>query len=353
MSKDKTVRLLFLMAMVFLFTISKAQFLKRDSLQNIEVEAIRKLYIKDYPDKFYIKPILTVRSLNLEFADANKAAKKLTYRPSSSNYFGFGLYAFDIGIEVNLKLPQNEKDTPPTIYGETKSFDFQTNIYTKKWGADIAFQRYSELYLDKPSSHFSNWQSGDPYPQRPDLSLRNFQMNVFYIFNNDKFSYRSAYNQADRQIKSSGSFLLSTFVSTYSYKSDSTLIPDSAKPAYLENSDMQNGRITTLAFLPGYTHNFIYRKFYFNGSISIGPGHLWIKYNENDREKEDILIRPVYNFRAALGFNGDWFFGGITLVNKIISAKINNMEINSASGNFKFFVGFRIDEFGILKEKLL
>ncbi len=328
-----------------------AQF-RNDSLRTVKYDSVREIYIKDFPHKFYIKPILTVRILNLEFNDENKSANKITYNPSSSNYFGFGLYVFQIGVELSFKLHQNEANKPIEKFGETKSFDFQSNIYTKRWGADIAYQRYRGLYLDKPGRHYSSYQAGDNYPQRPDLTLRNFQLNTFYIFNHKKFSYRSAYNQADRQLKSSGSPILGIFFSNYKYDADSTLIPQSAQGAYPGNENNRFGRISTVALFPGYTHTFIYRKFYFNASLSIGPAHLWTKYNVDDFEKEDITIRPIYNIRMATGFNGDWFFAGITLVNQVVSAKIDNLEVNGSSGNIKFFVGVRFQEVGLLKERL-
>lgn len=344
-------QVIWIVALAFFSVKANAQInLMPDSTLKVKRDSIRQYYVKSFPDKFYIKPILTARSLSLEFSEVNNRAARMSYKPSSSSYFGLGLYAFDIGLELSFKLPQSESETPKAIFGETKSFDFQSNIYTKKWGADIALQRYDGLYLDKPNAHNADWRAGDPYPQRPDLNLRNFQINTFYVFNHHRFSYRSAYNQADRQLKSAGSPLIGLFVSTYRYNADSTLIPTSAQAVFPQNADMRFGRITTLALLPGYTHTFVYRKFYFNASLSIGPGHLWVKYNENDFEKEDILIRAVYNVRAAMGYNGDWFFGGITLVNQVVSAKINNMEVNGLSGNVKFFIGFRIDEFGVLKK---
>jgi hypothetical protein len=342
--------LVILILFLSLTTEVSAQF-RNDSLQAITYDSIRSLYIKDFPNKFYIKPILTVRNLNLEFIDANKNADKITYLPSSSNYFGLGLYLFQIGVELSFKLPQDDVKKPAEKFGKTKAIDFQSNIYTKRWGADIAYQRYSGLYLDNPGSHLDNFQPGDNFPQRPDLTLRNFQLNTFYIFNHKKFSYRSAYNQADRQLKSAGSMLLGMFFSAYKYTSDSTLIPERDQAAYPNNENIRQGRIATIALFPGYTYTLTYHKFYLNTSLSIGPAHLWTKYNVDDFEKEDISIRPIYNIRAALGYNSDKFFGGITLVNQFVSAKIDNLEVNGAFGNVKIFLGLRFNEAGVLKKR--
>lgn len=315
-------------------------------------EAVRSQYIKEYHDHIYIKPILTIRNLRLELQDANNQEDDIVYRPSSNNYFGFGIYAFDLNMELSFKLPQDQAEIPSEVFGETKAFDFQTNIYSKKWGADIAFQNYAGLYLDKPSRHYPGYQAGDPYPIRNDLSMRYFQLNAFYLFNHSRFSFRSPYVQSERQLKHAGSFMAGLFVSTFRFNADSTLIPETARPTYASNEELKEARVTTLALLPGYSHTFNYKMFYVNGSLSLGPGHLWLKYNEGPFERENIQIRPVFNLRAALGYNGDRFFGGITTVYQVVSAGISNLEVNSASGNVKIFLGLRIREKGIFKKNL-
>lgn len=341
--------------LLFAVQTADAQTLYFDSLRQVRqvrYDSVRKDYVQTWTDKFYIKPILTVRYLNLAIADENKVAKEIVYSPSSNNFFGFGVYAFDLGIELSFKLPQNEEDTPSEIFGETESFDFQTNIYSKKWGADISYQRYRSMYLESPFNHYNDWQNGDTYPVREDLSLKYFHVSGFYLFNHNRFSLRSPYVQADRQLKSQGSPMLSMFVSTFNFSADSTLIPENTKPLYPEHEEFRQMRTTTLAILPGYTYTLTKSNFYLNAAFSLGPGHLWIRYNQGDFEKEDIKFRPVIGLRAAVGYNGEKFFAGATTNAQIVSSRIDNLNVNSRSGNIKFFIGFRLQEFGILKKEI-
>ena len=334
---------------------SAAQSSYFDSLRQakqVRYDSVRKNYIQTWTDKFYIKPILTIRYLNLVIDDENKKASEIVYSPSSNGFFGFGLYAFDLGVELSFKLPQNEKDTPKEIFGETESFDFQTNIYAKKWGADISYQRYQSMYMEDPANHYNDWKEGDPYPIREDLALKYFQVSGFYLFNHERFSLRSPYVQADRQLKSQGSFLLSMFVSTFTFSADSTLIPVNEKVFYPENEDFRMMRSTSVAILPGYTYTLTKNHFYINAAFSLGPGHLWIKYNKGDFEEEDIKFRPVLGLRGAIGYNGEKFFAGITTNAQIVSTLIDNMNVNSRSGNIKIFFGLRFQEFGVLKKEL-
>ena len=308
-------------------------------------------YIIDFKDKFYVKPLLTVRSLNLEFRDENDNIDDITYSATTNAYLGLGVYLFDIGLELSFRLPNETQD--PATYGETDVFDFQTNLYGRKWGCDLAYQRYSGFFLERPGDHITGWQRGDPLPQRPDLSMSNSQLNIFYIFNHNRFSYRSAFNQADMQTKSAGSFLLGVSASTFSFSADSTLIPLESRDGFTEDAIVRAARFTVLGLLPGYAYNFIYKQFYLNLSLSVGPAHLWTRYTNEDRERNNIGIEPILNLRSALGYNSDSFFGGISIVNHAVSNQIDNLDINGTSGNVKFFIGYRFQEKGFLTKSIL
>lgn len=352
------IRLRHYVMLALLFTsisVVEAQHTYFDSLaqaKSYRYDSIRKIYVREFHDRINIKPIFTARSLQVQLEEQERQVSEITYKPSSSSYFGLGFYLFDLNLELSFKLPQNEESTPSQIYGKTRSFDFQTNIYAKKWGADIAYQRYNGMYLDNTDRHFNDWQEGEPFIIRDDLIVRYFQLNTFYFFNHDQFSFRSPYLQSEQQLKSAGSFLVNILISTFRFGADSTLIPESAKPFFPQNEGLQRARVTTLAIMPGYSYTYTYRNFYVNASLSIGPGHLWLKYNREGRDKEDISIQPVINARAAVGYNGDWFFTGLTGVNQFVSADVDNLKINSSSGNIKFFFGFRIIEKGGMKKKL-
>ena len=342
--------LIILIAGVLNSNLSEAQHEISDSLWQVKRDSIHKKYINQYRDKFYIKPILTFRNLNLELQSTSNQINDIEYKANANPYFGLGLYFFDIGIELSVKL-QDQTTRDVDIFGETDIFDFQTNIYSKKWGADIAFQRYSGFYLEDPDRHIPTWQSGDPFPQRPDLKLFNLQLNTFYIFNHNKFSFRSAYNQSDRQLRSAGSFLMNLFTGTFRFKSDSILIPEEELPLFGEEGSLDFGRLSTLALMPGYTHNFVMKRFYFNASLSIGPGHVWVRYDVQDKVNNDINIRAVVNLRTAVGYNSDSFFGGMSFVAQNVNANIGDLDVIGTSGNFKIFIGYRFDEKGVLTKR--
>ncbi|MEO1054868.1 MAG: DUF4421 family protein [Bacteroidota bacterium] len=331
-----TILLVHLGASSFGFTGDK------DSLSNT--------YIKRYPDRFYIKPLLTIRSLELELTH-RITDQRVDYKPNGTRYAGLGIFFFDIGLEASLRLPENSQMNPER-FGRTRIFDFQANIYTKALGVDVNYQRYKGFFIRNPGEIFESWTGTDNFPQRRDLRLSNTQANIFYIFNHDTFSFRSAYSQADRQLRSKGSLLVFTSITQLSVSADSSLVPSEIRDTFSEAGDFSDGRFTTLAFMPGYAHNFVYKTLYFNLSLAFGTGYQWEDYTLGDNKVEDAQFTMTSNLRSALGYNGDKFFAGASLVFQNVQSTIDDIRVESLTGNIKVFIGYRFKEKGFLKAKL-
>lgn len=311
-------------------------------------DSIRNRYIESFPDKFYIKPIYTIRNLKMDISSRNNNIG-VTYKPNGNTYFGLGIYIFNLGIETSFKLPKSGENL--NIYGETEIFDIQSNIYAEKWGADIAIQQYEGFYLSNPREHNKNWDSDGPYPQRPDLSINQVLLHAFYLVNHERFSYRSAYNIADRQRKSGGSLLVGVNFQNQQIIADTSLIPGESQ-AMFRIEDFEHSRLSSLGALGGYTHSFIKNYFYVNLSLAGGPALLWSKYREDELERSKTQIAPVLNMRAALGYNTPTWFGGLTVVSQQSNLLTEHLDIDVETGNIKIFFGYRFKEIGILKKDL-
>lgn len=305
------------------------------------------LYIQQFSDRFYLKPILTVRNLDLKIQDRDGNSGHITYGPTTNTYLGLGLYMFKLSVELSLRLPVDDKDVER--YGKTNAFDFQSNIYSKRWGADIAYQDYEGFYVKNPESLFPTWDKDGPFPQRSDLEAVNFQLNGFYIFNHNKFSYRSSFIQADKQLKSAGSFLLGATLGIFKFEADSALVPGDSD--VLQEEQIKAGRFAILGLLPGYTYNFVIKDFYLNLSFSAGPANVWTKYKTDTDVATDSKVRPIVGVRAAFGYNSQRFFCGFSMVSQSISYDVDKLDINGQTGNAKLFFGYRFMEKGFLKER--
>lgn len=337
------------MTRFFSFLILMAVFINTAFSFAPPTDTTRDNYIEEYPEKFYIRPIFTLRNLTLKL-ESRSGKTKINYHPNGNGYLGVSAYLFDIGIGMSFKFPEGKKSS--RRFGDTEYLDLQSNIYAKKWGADLSLQLYEGFYVNNPREHFPDWQKDDPYPRRSDLTINKVSANLYYIENHQKFSYRSAYNQIERQHANSGSLFVGTDLLYQEVSADTSLIPYNSR----ENFDLASfswANFYSLGVLPGYTHTFIYKYLYLNISLAIGPAYMISFFKENNEISSNRLITSAVNFRTALGYNSPKWIAGITFINHSSNLRTDNLIISGETENIRIFLGYRFKEVGLLKKNLL
>jgi len=311
-------------------------------------DSIRAHYIQRYPDHFFIWPVIKQRSLHFDIENL-KGNEKLNFKPNNSVTLGVGAYLFDIGAELTFAVPKSSAENEK--FGKTKSTDLQLNILSKKFGLDAYYQTYTGYYEDDATLKLLPNQ---PYPQRSDIVTRNYGISGTYIFDYKRFSFRSAYNFAERQLNSHGSFLLVGTLNAFKLTADSSVLNKAQRLIYGERSSFKDLNYTTFSIAPGYTYSLIFNNFFINGTLAAGPAHNWIYYRQdNNTDKNDITINIYATARIALGYNSDHFFAGVNFVTQARSIKFEDIRFTNSSNTFKLLVGYRFREFGILRKSVL
>jgi hypothetical protein len=348
------MRLIFLSAILLVTQLAWAQedaeAAETDELPPVtqDKDSVRRYYIKQFPEYFFVYPVLKQRSLHFELARKNRSSV-LTYKPNNTYNLGLGVYLFELGLEFSFAIPLQEKSL--ARFGESKARDIQLNILSKRWGVDVFNQRYSGFYIvDNENEPLAN----EPFPQRPDISTRNFGFTGHYVFNNQKFSFRSAYNFAERQLYSRGSFLLFGTLNTFRVAADSSIVNESREPSFGDHVDFTRLRYTTFSIAPGYTFNLTYNNFFINTTLALGPAHHWINYElqGSPASYHDTAINSFVGGRVAIGYNGYRIFGGISFISQGSTIKFDGVNFSNNNGVFKILVGYRFKEFGILKKRV-
>lgn len=312
-------------------------------------DSVRSKYIKSYPDHFFLWPVLKQRRLNFVMEDLPDRKKSLTYRSNKPNAMGLGMYIFELGIEFTFAIPLAEKRKE--IYGQSDVHDLQINLFAKKWGLDLYHQKYSGFYIVDPDV---NIPPNTPFPHRPDIATRNIGVTGNYVFNNKKFSFRSAYNFAERQRRSSGSFLLFSSINGFRVRGDSAILGESYRTDFNMDAKIREIKSTTFSAAPGYTYSLIHRGFFVNATLALGPAHNWLSYETEDgTTKNDIEFTAFFAARVALGYNGDHFFGGLSYVSQGNRAKFDTIKLSSSTGTFKILFGYRFREVGVLRYRVI
>ncbi|CAN5118228.1 hypothetical protein BH23BAC1_BH23BAC1_14260 [soil metagenome] len=295
-----------------------------------------------------VRGIVSYRNLSLYLGSSESSADRINYSPNNRGFIGVGAFVFDLGFEVSVRTPQRfERDIDD--YGETDYIDIQTHIYGKKWNFDLALQRYQGFFISNPGQVDPYWQNQDAFPTRRDLRANHFLANVIYLFNSDDFSFRAAFNQTEKQIRSAGSTLILTSFTSFRLFGDSVLVHPEAIDPFGPNTSLVDGRFNTLSLMPGYSYNFTYKNILINATVSGGLGLQYQNYEMEAVQRRAMQVEPKVNFRAALIYDTENFFVGTTYVNHQSKIYVENLRINNSISNLRLFAGYRFKKFGIFK----
>ena len=265
----------------------------------------------------------------------------IKYQPNEKFNMGAGFNYKWAGISAafNLRFINNDNQ----LYGNTTSFDLQSDIYTRKFIWTVNLQSYYGFYWGNVNKYDSTWSISDSVPLRPDIITANLGANMIYTFNYQKFSFKAPYAYTERQVHSAGSWLYGAFLSFYALNADSPIVP-----SILRSSFPLYNRLTSLTTLNvgnsiGYSYTFVFfDKFYLNGTLMIGLSAQMVKaYNIVNRAiMEDVRFSSKSHLRLSLGSNNDKCYYGISLI--LDSYPIRN-EFESSFvynyGKFRIYYG--------------
>jgi len=316
--------------------------LKKDSLSFIP----KNPYYEDYSQKFAL--FLYSKIKYNRFSVTNLAQKKtLFYSPNEQMNMGFGFHYKFLGIGIALNFGFINHDNKD--YGKTRRLDLQTNIYMKKFVVDFYLQYYKGFYIQNPEDVFSEWNSEQRSYIRPDISSFDVGIGGMYVFNHERFSYKSAFLQTAIQKKSAGSFLLGGQIFFQGVVGDSTFFP---QQSFFGDLPKAKGHSATyIGVLTAYAYNFIILKHYFFSVSMMGSIHLGATYTLMESGNEYTNILPVLHLqpRVALGMNRPKWYAGMSFVKdtyvELVDKKDSDWSYTFYSGNLRIFLGYRFDWF--------
>lgn len=323
----------FLIVSQFVFFINSFFWVGDTAAQSVETGygssetgEIDSLYILPLTDLITTRLYLSQKVTSLELSDSEEF-RTLNYQPNTSLNFGVGATV----KSVTLNLAYGFKVlNPEEGQGRTKYLDLQSHIYTRKLVIDFFGQFYKGMYLENTLELKPDFDK--PYYIRPDIYEQIIGLTGYYIFNNKKYSYRSALIQNERQLKSAGSFLAGIEAYYGIVKADSALVPGFLKNiAFQEMEGYEN-----LAFLKagpsaGYTYTLVIAKKYFAmASLTLNFG---IGFNEAYHPDTGTLTDFQGDFgsfgRFGLGYNDSNWYLGLTGVVNVISTTTDSRLLNT------------------------
>lgn len=206
--------------------------------------------------------------------------------------------------------------------GKTNSLEFQYHGYKRKFAYDIYLQHHNGFYDE-------DVKSDGTYELFPDVSLNMYGGSFLWVFNNKRFSYKAAFSQNERQLKSAGSFQLGASAFYTRIKSDSTEIFRKIDKLHQNLQFGING---------GYAYTWVLgRRWTITMSMILGahignntPQHFF---------KERMEVYPYLNNRFAATYNmQSWSFGVSSYFNQVslFVGEKENMNMNDVNMQITF-----------------
>jgi hypothetical protein len=221
-------------------------------------------------------------------------------------------------------------------FGESKAINFGGSITLNNIKFE-GYYRYVKGFYDRSTILYPQFDSLDFFEVKnitnKSFSWENVSFKATKLFNKRKFTLHGAYNTSRRQIKSAGSFLLSSAFQTHELNADSSLLPklynDTANVSYFNR---KNFKFIDFNISAGYTYSFVLKNnFLINLYGTIGPQFL-IRELDNKKISFDFDGTPInYVVHMSLVYNTRRFFMSANI-------KYDERFFNVANDDFSFHI---------------
>lgn len=278
-----------------------------------------------------------------------EGTQTLRYRPNSLTTLGInGTYkslSLTLGSGFGFLNPnQDEK-------GKTRSFDFQTHLYTRHWVTDIYGQFYRGYYLRDEGS---GGNADRLYYLRPDIKVNIVGASVYRLFNGDQFSYRAGFLQNEWQKRSAGSFLAGVEFYMGRVKGDSALVPSEVSGFYPQ-AGIKRMRLIELGPGLGYAYTYVWNEnFFATGSATINGDASFVKEETEAGSQNKVTFSPNATLRAVVGYNSELWAFTISWLHHSANARgaSSDLDYRIKTGDFKITVARRFTPGRKLKRDL-
>ncbi len=302
-------------------------------------------------DTLYISPnrynyaLMVTHFSNFEYYSVTSELpqpQKLSFSPNPHNKIGlyFGWRWIFLGWSVDVD----------DIYRKTnrknRGTEFDLSLYSSKLGVDIFYRRTGNNYKIHKIRGF--------YDEIPSNYSENFNglkvdikgLNLYYIFNNRKFSYPAAFSQSTNQRRNAGTFIAGFSISKHNLDFDYLQLPEYIQERMNPGMKVNKIKYTNANISFGYAYNWVFARNCL-ACISLTPA---IAYKASDVDAETHEGKQWYSkfnldflLRAGVVYNNGKYFVGSSFVGKNYNYHRNNFSLDNGFGTLQIYAGFNFN----------
>ena len=265
----------------------------------------------------------------------------IQYRTNDNLLLGIGYTYSFLTLNLAVKMPFINKDDD--LYGESKYIDLQSHIIFRSYIVDFYLQWNRGYYIANPEDVFPDYSGGLNKPIRGDMRTNVVGLNLQYLFNSDRYSYKASFLQNEFQRKSAGSPIAGIEAYWMLGMSDSVTVGGNIPPSgFLRDRPFNQADIFNAGINGGYAYTFVWRgSLYFSLSTVVGlsGGGNWIHHTSTSETYNTGLTMGLNNTtRISLGYNNASYYVGLSFIRFTMTNQVGEDRnwIGYHTGNIRF-----------------
>jgi hypothetical protein len=165
-------------------------------------------------------------------------------------------YSF-LTLNLAVKMPFINQDDD--VYGKSTYFDLNLHTIFRSYIIDFYLQWNKGYFVSNPEKANPGWDPASGYPIRGDLRTHILGLNVQYLFNSARYSYKAAFQQNEFQRRSAGSPIVGIEAYYMLGMSDSVMVAGNIPPSgFMDDNPFNQVDIANMGVNGGYAYTFVW-----------------------------------------------------------------------------------------------
>lgn len=303
-------------------------------------------FIRSFYNDLVLRVYLADKGNNFVLNDRSNDLN-IRFRPNDYYKIGFGVNHKWFGLKIGFELPFSNGDEAK--FGKSSSFGLQSYVVARRFMLDVVAMKTEGYYLRLRGKNAGDFVLADHevYDVQSNLSSLHFGVNLIYVLNYKRFSYKAAFNQTDMQIRSAGSVIFGGGFSSFEIDGSEHLVPDEISESYFKPWAGLSGIHSYSAYGSfGYAYSWVpLKRSILTGALT---GRIGVRYNELDLEnrQKNFQTKPGFGgeLRISGGYNFPWVYVGASFVQEQFNSDVrfNSLQFSNGTSFFEFTISKRI-----------
>lgn len=285
-------------------------------IEQIEQVKLDTNYVKAYKDELTARIYLSRKQNGYNLSD-RLFSPLLKYKTNDNLLIGMGYTYNFLTLNLAVKMPFINQDDD--YYGKSSYLDLNIHTIFRSYIVDFYLQWSKGYFLTNPEKVIPDWGTQTTYPIRGDLRTHILGLNVQYLFNSSRYSYKASFLQNEFQRRSAGSPIAGIEAYWMLGMSDSVMVGGNIPPVgFLDNNPFNQVDMANVGVNGGYAYTFVMREKLFlslSTIFGISGGYNQVHYTDNSITLRSGLTAGVTNStRISLGVNSKQYYIGLSYI---------------------------------------